>query len=121
MKNKFDGKTHNEIYESLQNNYLETRDNRILGKMYEIAKEAAANYIRKYSRQRGLFNLDIEEKSHDSALFVIEQYLRKPDFKVDRISAYIHFGTRKALFKNKDIEMNELSYDEILERKNRKN
>jgi hypothetical protein len=63
-----------------------------------------------------LRNLDINEKSHEAATFVIEQYLRKPEFKVYKISAYIYFGTRKVLFKNKNIEINEISYDELLER-----
>jgi hypothetical protein len=113
-------KTHNEIYDELQIKYLQTRDNKILGKMYCVAKEAAYNYIKKYCKQRGLFNIDIDEKSHIASLFVIEQYLKKPEFRVDRISAYIHFGTRKALFKDKDIEQREKSYEEILEKKENK-
>jgi hypothetical protein len=109
--------THNEIYDELQIEYLETRNSKTLGKMYEIAKKAARNYIRKYCQQRGLFNLDIDELSHEASLFVIEQYLKKPEFSVGKISAYIHFGTQKALFKNKTIEMNELSYDELIEKR----
>jgi hypothetical protein len=119
---KYEGTTHNEIYNELQNNYLETRDNRILGKMYCVAKNVAFNYIKKYCQSHGLLNLDIKEKSHDAALFVIEQYLRKPEFKVEKISAYIHFGTRKALFKNKDVEMMEgISYEELIEKREHKN
>jgi hypothetical protein len=83
--------------------------------MYCVAKEAATNYIRKYCKQRGLFHLDIAEKSHVAALFVIEQYLKKPEFKVLKISAYIHFGTQKALFKDKDIEQREISYEQYFE------
>jgi hypothetical protein len=85
--------------------------------MYLIAKEAAGNYIKKYCNQRGLHHLDIDEKSHEAALFVIEQYLRKPDFKVDRISAYVYFGVTKSLFKDKDREQNEVSYEEMIEKK----
>jgi hypothetical protein len=120
MKSDYDGITHNEIYDELQNRYFETRNSKVLGQMYCVAKEAGANYIRKYCKQRGLFNLDINELSHEAALFVIEQYLKKPEFKVEKISAYIHFGTKKALFKNKDVEMNELSYEELIEQKNKK-
>jgi hypothetical protein len=112
---KYNGTTHNEIYNELQNKYLETRDKKTLGEMYLIAKAAAYNYIKKYCQSHGLYNLDINELSHDSALFVIEQYLRKPEFKVEKISAYIHFGTRKALFKDKDIEQNEISYEQYFE------
>jgi hypothetical protein len=117
----FEGVTHNELYEALQQEYLQTRDSKILGKMYEIAKQAAFNYIKKYCQQRGLFNLDTEELSHDASLFVIEQYLRKPEFRVNKISAYIHFGVKKVLYKDKEKEMCEVSYDEYIENKeNRK-
>jgi hypothetical protein len=68
-----------------------------------------------------LRNLDINEKSHEAATFVIEQYLRKPEFRVGKISAYIYFGTRKALFKNKNIEMNECSLEELNEKRENKN
>jgi hypothetical protein len=114
---EYNGITHNEIYEELQNKYLATRDKEILGKMYCVAREAARNYLKKYCRNHGLYNLDVEELSHDAALFVIEQYLRKSDFKVEKISAYIHFGVKKVLFKDKDIEMRELSYEQLTENK----
>jgi hypothetical protein len=113
--------THNELYEDLQKKYIITRDNNTLGKMYEIAKQAAFNYIKKYCQSHGLYNLDIDELSHDASLFVIEQYLKKPEFRVGKISAYIHFGVIKALFKNKNIEMMEVSYDEILEKQEARN
>jgi hypothetical protein len=123
MKNKYAGVTHNDEYAKQQDIYNEAKkDNnkliagRALSKMYLIAKEAAANYIKKYCRSNGLYNLDIEELSHEASVFVIEQYLRKSEFNVGKISAYIHFGVIKVLYKNKDIEMKEVSYDDLLER-----
>jgi hypothetical protein len=116
MKKSYDGITHNEIYEKLQQKYLINRDKKTLGEMYLIAKEASRNYLLKYCRTRGI-HLNIDELSHDSSMFVIEQYLRKPDFKVGKISAYIHFGVKKVLFKDKDIEMRELSYEQYIEDK----
>jgi hypothetical protein len=120
VKKQYEGITHNEQYESLQIKYLETRHNKILGEMYLIAKEAASSYIRNYCNQRGLRNLDIDELSHSAAIFVIEQYLKKPEFKVEKISAYIYFGVQKSLFRNKDIEIWEVSYDELTEKKEHK-
>lgn len=114
-------KNHNEQYEELQTEYLKNRDNKTLGKMYEIAKEAAANYIKNYCNQKGINNLDIKEKSHEAALFIIEQYLRKSSFHVDKLSAYIYFGCLKSLFKNSKMEQMELSYEELMERKEHKN
>jgi hypothetical protein len=126
VKSSYSGIIHNDEYSKQQDLYIQNKDNkmmadRALGKMYEITKEAAYNYIKKYCQQRGLYHLDIDEKSHEAAIFVIEQYLKKPEFKVEKISAYVYFGIQKALFKNKDIEMNEVSYDELIERKEYKN
>lgn len=113
--------THNELYDALQTEYLKTKDNTTLGKMYETAKTAAFNYIKKYCKSHGLYNFDIEEHAHEAALYVIEQYLRKPSFTVGKISAYIHFGVIKSLFKNKNIEMIEISYDELIAKKEHNN
>jgi hypothetical protein len=108
-------KTHNDLYDELQGEYLKGRDNKILEKMYKIARQISFNYINKYCKKKGII-LNIEELSHDSALFVIEQYLRKSEFKVKKISAYAWFGVIKNLFKNKKIEMTEISYEELCEK-----
>jgi hypothetical protein len=110
--------THNERYESLQEEYMTTRSNKTLGKMYEVAREAAFNYLRKYCNNRGI-RLDTEELSHDAAMFVIEQHLRKPEWTVQKISAYIHFGVLKVLFGDKERETREVSYEELTERRRR--
>jgi hypothetical protein len=107
--------SHNARYNDLQNEYLKKRDSRILTKMYETAKEVSYNYLRKYCQRKGIRLRNLAELSHDSAMFVIDQYLRKPDFKILRISAYIHFGVIKTLFRNKDTETSEVSYEGIIE------
>jgi hypothetical protein len=104
--------THNERYERVQEKYLETRDQGLLEEMYGICAELAGNYIRKYARQRGL-RLDAEELAHDSAVYVIEQYLKKPAFRVGRISAYIHFGCVKSLFRDKERERRETLWEDL--------
>jgi hypothetical protein len=48
-------KTHNEIFNELQEEYLKNRDNKILSKMYEITTQISFNYIKKYCKKRGLF------------------------------------------------------------------
>jgi hypothetical protein len=116
-------KTHNEIFELLQSEYILARDieknqvkaSRILGKMYEVILRISKNYIVKYARARGL-RLDLEELSHVSALYIIEQYLKKPAFRVNRLSAYAHFGCIKALSKDMDKDKNEVSYEELFEK-----
>jgi hypothetical protein len=105
----YHGTTHNETFDLLQEDYLVTRDNNTLATMYEVAKEVAYNYLAKYCRSRSL-HLDLEELSHDSSMYIIEQYLRKPEFRVAKLSAYIYFGVIKNLYKNKNREQKELSY-----------
>jgi hypothetical protein len=101
--------THNDRYSVLQEKYLKTRNGALLERMYGIAGEAARNYLRKYCRRKGIRLNNLTEKAHDAALFVIEQYLRKPAFKVIKISAYIHFGVLKVLFKDKERETREVT------------
>jgi hypothetical protein len=103
--------THNALYNDLQEKYLETRDARLLEKMYRIAGEAARNYLRKHLKKKGIRLNNLDELAHDAALFVIEQYLRKPWFKVRKLSAYIYFGIIKVLYKDKKRETSEVSYE----------
>jgi hypothetical protein len=115
--------THNEQFALLQKEYIYARDteknktkaSKILGRMYEIILRISGNYMVKYARARGL-RLDFEELSHVAALYIIEQYLKKPAFRVDKLSAYAHFGCIKALTKDRDIDQNEVSYEELFER-----
>jgi hypothetical protein len=111
-------KTHNEQYSEWQEKYFESDTKKLkdfyLSKMYETARFAAKNYIRKYAQGRGL-SLNINDLAHDSAMYILEQHIRKPDFKIEKLSAYIHFGVIKTLFKNKKSEMNEISFDSLNE------
>jgi hypothetical protein len=111
------GKTHNESYGEWQDKYFKSGDEKLkdycLSKMYETAVRAAGNYIRKYAKGRGLAFQNIDCLAHDSAMYIIEQHIRKPDFKIERLSAYIHFGVIKTLFKDKEQEMNEVSFDTL--------
>ncbi len=107
--------THNEQYEQLQKQYLESgqnaesRDSDLLGKMYLVIREIQTNYLNDYCKKKGIsFSYDdFEDKLEDATLFIINQYLKKPDFKVNKLSAYQYFGRTKQLFKNKEREMRE--------------
>jgi hypothetical protein len=104
---------HNIQFSKLQEEYLKTRDQKHLNKMYKLCVEIASNYIRKYAKGKGL-SLNIPELSHDSAVYAIEQYLKKPGFRIERISAYMHFGCVKSLFRDKERERREVSYEDLL-------
>ena len=116
-------KIHNHLYAELQRQYLEARNKNkqledyYLSKMYGLVKEIQTNYVLDYCKKKGV-NIpydDLQDKIEDATLFVINQYLRKPNFKIDKISAYAYFGFKKSLFKNKDREMNTVSLDYLME------
>jgi predicted nuclease of restriction endonuclease-like RecB superfamily len=106
--------THNEEYSGWQDKYFKADKKRLkdlyLGEMYKTAKEASSNYLKKYCKSRGLRHLNIDDLSHDAAMYIIDQHIRKPDFKVEKLSAYIYFGVIKTLFKNKNQEIHEVPY-----------
>jgi hypothetical protein len=117
-------KTHNEIFDKLQQDYIHERDieqnqasaSIVLGKMYELILEMTGNYIKKYQLSHGI-RLDTKTLSHDAALYIIEQYLRKPKFRIKRLSAYAYFGCLKALFADSKREQIEVSYEQYREHK----
>lgn len=116
-------KLHNQLYTELQRQYLEVKGNNkhkedyFLSKMYELIREIQTNYFLDYCKKKGITIPydDLQDKIEDATLFVINQYLKKPNFKVDKISAYAYFGFKKSLFKNKDKEMNTVSLDYLME------
>ena len=115
MEDKNELKTHNERFAALQTEYYENgRDKETLGKMYEVVCEYLRNRIRKYCCDRNLC-LDIEDKTEIGAIWIIERFLRNPNFKIERISAYGHFGLLKALYSNKEEEKTEVSLDALID------
>jgi hypothetical protein len=116
---------HNSLYEEYQDKYRKALEennkvqiDRWLSKMYLTAVACAKNYITKYCRSHGLniHYFDVDDKAHDSAMYLIEQHMRKGlDYKVNKLSAMIHFGTLKVMFSDKDREIKEVSWDEFTE------
>jgi hypothetical protein len=95
MASKTTRADHNEQYRNLQMEYLKTKDNATLIKMYLLLRTAVKNYLRKYARTLNL-KLDIGELSHDAAMYIIHRYIKplkpnKKPFRVERLSAYIYF------------------------------
>jgi hypothetical protein len=103
---------HNVRYAELQDEYLKSRSDAVLVKMYDVCREAAGNYIKKYARHKGLVFEDLEERAHDAAMYVISRHLKKPAFKVKRLSAYVHYGFLNVMFKGREHEQMETPLDE---------
>ncbi len=113
---KIEFRKHNIEFEKLQSEYLSERKVEILNKMYKVAYKYCVNLILQYVHQKGLIWADetIKEKAHDCATWLIEPYLRKPDFKIKKLSSYAHFAKLKILYSNKD-EQKLYSLDELIE------
>lgn len=111
--------THNVRFAKLQDEYLESRKPETLVQMYTLVREIESNYIYNYIKKHGLsFDFDeTEDKIEDATIFVIDKYLKKKDFKIEKLSAYAHFGMLKALFKDKEKEqaLKEISPEQWVE------
>ena len=117
MKKNTEFITHNEKFDKLQQEYYDhERDKKILSQMYLVALECCRNYIKKYCDDKGLYSIDIEEKSEDAAIYVIDKYLKHPDFKIKKLSAYAYFGVLKALFCFAEQEKHETSLEVMQEK-----
>jgi hypothetical protein len=69
---------------NLQKQFLNTQDNTVLGLMYLALKDYSANMIKDRSKSLKTFTKDfIESASSECALRVIQQYLSKPNYKVN--------------------------------------
>lgn len=115
---KIEFQNHNEEFEKLQSEYLSERNPKTLSKMYEIAYKYCCHLILQFVREKGLNWGDeaIEEKAHDCATWLIEPYLRRQDFKIEKLSSYAHFAKLKILYAHKNEETNEVSLDEFIEK-----
>lgn len=115
--------THNERYDKLQTEYLKVKgkdkekEDYFLSEMYLLCKELQKNYILDYCKKKGLRLREeiLEDKIEDATLFLISKYLYKENFKIDKLSAYAYFGFKKAMFRDKDQEMNTQSLDALIE------
>lgn len=85
--------------------------------MYSVAAEFCANSILSYSRKKclGWNDGEILSKAHDCATWLIEPYLRKPEFRINRLSSYAHFALLKILYGNKSYEQRNCSLDALIE------
>ncbi|MDR0412009.1 MAG: hypothetical protein LBH75_08580 [Treponema sp.] len=108
----------NEAFARLQEEYIRQRDadkvsmDKALAEMYKICVRLAHRYIAGYRRSKTIY-LDLKEKSHDAAMYCIEQYLSKADFRIEKIGVYIRFGCRKVLFQDKERETREVEYEKV--------
>ena len=90
----------------LQQEYLETGKQSVLGLMFRLLFVLEKKMIRAQARRSGFFISadELEDKADEAALFIIMRY-KKPGFKIQKLGAYAGFGMRKALHGHSRTEM----------------
>ena len=107
---------HNEIFANLQEKYYKTNDKKVLEEMYLLLLEFYRNYITDYARKRGLkFTKEtIDDLRTEMAERTISHYLKKPDFRIEKLSSYGYFDFIKIITQNKTEDRN-FSLEQLVE------
>ena len=108
--------SHNEIFADLQNKYYKTNNKKVLEEMYLLLLEFYRNYITDYARKRGLkFTKEtIDDLRTEMAERTISHYLKKPDFRIEKLSSYGYFDFIKIITQNKTEHKN-FSLEQLIE------
>ena len=93
----------------LQRQYLDTRDNNILGQMYIIIKDYTESIIKKIVSGKFKYDMNwLEEKAHDATNRLLEYYMNKPQFKVEKsFGGYLGWKIREVLYMDKEEEQHD--------------
>ena len=107
---------HNELFADLQEKYYKTNNKKVLEEMYLLLLEFYRNYITDYARKRGLkFTKEtIDDLRTEMAERTISHYLKKPDFRIEKLSSYGYFDFIKIITQNKTEDRN-LSLEQLVE------
>ena len=116
MLNAGDKMNHNELFAKLQEKYYKTNDKKILEEMYVLLLEFYRNYITDYTRKRGLkFTKEkIDDLKVEMAERTISHYLKNPNFRIEKLSAYGYFDFVKIITQNKTEDKN-FSLEQLVE------
>ena len=99
---------HNELFAKLQEKYYKTNDKKVLEEMYLLLLDFYKNYITDYAKKRGLkfAKEKIDDLRAEMAERTISHYLKKPDFRIEKISSYGYFDFIKIITQNKSEDRN---------------
>ena len=107
---------HNELFADLQNKYYKTKSKKVLEEMYLLLLEFYRNYITDYARKRGLkFSKEkIDDLKTEMAERTISHFLKKEDFRIEKLSSYGYFDFIKIMTQNKTEDKN-FSLEQLVE------
>ena len=108
--------SHNELFADLQEKYYKTNNKKVLEEMYLLLLEFYKNYITDYARKRALkFTKEtIDDLKIEMAERTISHYLKKPDFRIEKLSSYGYFDFIKIITQNKTEDKN-FSLEQLIE------
>jgi hypothetical protein len=124
MPKKYDGIEHNDMFAVAQNKYLSARSNgdkkkadAAMNEMYKVCHDCAKNMLKNELRKNGIKANDIDDDIEDCCMYIITKYLSKPEFKINKLSAYMHYAVVAVLYneKRKEREQREISLEELEE------
>lgn len=107
---------HNELFEQLQDKYYKTNNKKVLEEMYLLLLEFYKNYITDYAKKRGIkFTKEkINDLKVEMAERTISHYLKNPNFRIEKLSAYGYFDFIKIITQNKTEDRN-FSLEQLVE------
>ena len=107
---------HNELFSDLQDKYYQTNNKKVLEEMYLLLLEFYRNYITDYAKKRGLkFTKEkIDDLKTEMAERTISHYLKKPGFRIEKLSAFGYFDFIKIITQNKTEDKN-FSLEQLVE------
>ena len=107
---------HNELFADLQEKYYKTNNKKVLEEMYLLLLEFYRNYITDYAKKRGLkfAKETIDDLRTEMAERTILHYLKKPDFRIEKLSSYGYFDFIKIITQNKTEDKN-FSLEQLVE------
>lgn len=107
---------HNELFAELQDKYYKTNNKKVLEEMYLLLLEFYKNYITDYARKRGLkFTKEkVDDLKVEMAERTISHYLKKEDFRIEKLSSYGYFDFIKIITQDKTEDRN-FSLEQLIE------
>ena len=107
---------HNELFAELQDKYYQTNNKKVLEEMYLLLLEFYKNYINDYARKRGLkFTKEkVDDLKVEMAERTISHYLKKEDFRIEKLSSYGYFDFIKIITQTKTEDRN-FSLEQLIE------
>jgi hypothetical protein len=105
--------THNERFAMVEARYLETRDNTYLGEMYLICVDLAVKFIGKITKK---YCSPDDEAVHDSALYLIDRYLKDPGFRLsEKMSGYFYYYCLHAVHADSAWDKRKVSFEDWMQ------